>query len=236
MIVLSKLLLAHLLGDFILQKKSWVEEKEKKKHRSFKLFLHSVFHGVIALIFIGQFEFWTYALFIAVSHWLIDYMKIIFQKENTRTKWFIIDQLLHVLVIIIVALAWTGNLGNIELYWNDSYWIYITAIIFITIPSSIIIRILISEWNPNKAKEKYSSLVNAGKWIGILERLFVFYFVISDHWEAIGFLLAAKSVFRFGDLKEAHDIKLTEYILIGTLLSFGTAILTGVLLRLIMNN
>jgi len=43
----------------------------------------------------------------------------------------------------------------------------------------------------------------------------------------VGFLLTAKSVFRFGDLKESKDRKLTEYILIGTLLSFGIAIIVG---------
>jgi hypothetical protein len=48
-------------------------------------------------------------------------------------------------------------------------------------------------------------------------------------WEAIGFLIAAKSVFRFGDLKDSRNRKLTEYILIGTLLSFGIAIVTGIL-------
>ena len=61
--------------------------------------------------------------------------------------------------------------------------------------------------------------------------LFVFIFVITNHWEAIGFLLAAKSVFRFGDLSSSKDRKLTEYILIGTLLSFGIAIATGIFYR-----
>jgi len=40
-------------------------------------------------------------------------------------------------------------------------------------------------------------------------------------------LIAAKSVFRFGDLSRAKDRKLTEYILIGTFLSFGLAIAIG---------
>ena len=79
----------------------------------------------------------------------------------------------------------------------------------------------------NDGNEK--SLNQAGKYIGILERIFVFIFVITGKWEGIGFLLAAKSVFRFGDLKESKDRKLTEYILIGTLLSFGIAIATGML-------
>jgi len=55
--------------------------------------------------------------------------------------------------------------------------------------------------------------------------------MLTGHFEAIGFLLAAKSIFRFGDLKEAKDRKLTEYVLIGTLLSFGLALLTGLLVQ-----
>lgn len=79
-----------------------------------------------------------------------------------------------------------------------------------------------------------SGLKDAGKYIGMLERLFVFLFVLTNFWEGIGFLLAAKSIFRFGDLKDTNDVKLTEYILIGTLLSFGLAILIGkVCLKLI---
>ncbi|RTY96472.1 DUF3307 domain-containing protein, partial [Flavobacterium bomense] len=34
MIIFVKLLLAHLLGDFLLQPTSWVLDKESKKHRS----------------------------------------------------------------------------------------------------------------------------------------------------------------------------------------------------------
>ncbi|MDR7212530.1 Ni/Fe-hydrogenase subunit HybB-like protein [Flavobacterium piscis] len=52
----------------------------------------------------------------------------------------------------------------------------------------------------------------------------IFIFIITSFWEGVGFLLAAKSIFRFGDLKENKEIKLTEYILIGTLISFALAI------------
>jgi len=55
----------------------------------------------------------------------------------------------------------------------------------------------------------------------------VFIFITEGHWEAVGFLITAKSVFRFSDLKESKDRKLTEYILIGTLMSFGIAIITA---------
>lgn len=78
-------------------------------------------------------------------------------------------------------------------------------------------------WNL-KEDSKSESLPQAGKYIGMLERLFVFCFVVLGQWQGIGFLIAAKSVFRFSDLSRAKDRKLTEYILIGTLLSFGLAI------------
>jgi hypothetical protein len=83
------------------------------------------------------------------------------------------------------------------------------------------------QWEGNIEDTGVNSLKNAGKWIGMLERLFVFIFIIIKHWEAVGFLLTAKSVFRFGDLCKAKNMKLIAYVLIGTLLSFGIAILTG---------
>ena len=52
-------------------------------------------------------------------------------------------------------------------------------------------------------------------------------FIITNNWSGVGFLLAAKSIFRFGDLTKSDDRKLTEYILIGTLLSFTFSIITG---------
>jgi hypothetical protein len=89
-------------------------------------------------------------------------------------------------------------------------------------------KMVMSRWKLNE-DDQDDSLNDAGKYIGILERLFVFGFILMSQWGAIGFLLTAKSVFRFGDLSKAKDRKLTEYILIGTLLSFGIAILIGLL-------
>jgi hypothetical protein len=95
--------------------------------------------------------------------------------------------------------------------------------------------LLVSKWSKALNDSDEESLGNAGKYIGILERLFVLAFVLSGYWEGVGFLLAAKSVFRFGDLKESKDRKLTECILIGTLLSFGFALATGVVVLKLTN-
>tara|TARA_R110000737_G_scaffold122423_2_gene154362 strand:- start:658 stop:939 length:282 start_codon:yes stop_codon:yes gene_type:complete len=88
---------------------------------------------------------------------------------------------------------------------------------------------VILEGMSNQIETDHKSLPNAGKYIGIIERLFVLIFIVIGRWEVIGLLIAAKSVFRFNDLKERNNRKLTEYILIGTLVSFGLAILSGLL-------
>ena len=97
---------------------------------------------------------------------------------------------------------------------------------------SIAVKIFISKWTPDtESVDDTASLQSAGQYIGIVERILVFIFMLSNEWQAVGFLLAAKSVFRFGNLQEAKDRQLTEYILIGTLISFGVAVLTGMTYR-----
>ena len=108
------------------------------------------------------------------------------------------------------------------------------AALFLTTPASIFIKILLSSWTPVPETQnniQTESLSSAGKYIGILERLLVFTFIVVNHWEGVGFMVAAKSVFRFSDLAQAKQRKLTEYVLIGTLLSFGMAVLTGILIK-----
>jgi|SRR6218665_437789 len=227
-----KLLLAHLIGDFILQPNSWVSDKELKTYRSKFLYFHILLHGVLAFLVVGEIEFLPFALILTVLHGIIDFLKLNFQKPNTKRTWFLTDQLLHLVTLVVIAVLYTKP----EMGWDfftERFWVMLTAIIFLTKPTSIIIKNIISIWTPeNKSNKSDDSLQNAGNYIGIIERLFVFYFVVSGHFDAIGFLLAAKSIFRFGDLKEAKDRKLTEYVLIGTLLSFGFAIAAGLLVQL----
>lgn len=234
MILFIKLLLAHLLGDFIWQPNSWVADKEAKKHKSIYLYLHILLHGLLAAILAGEIRFIPYAILIAIAHGIIDLIKLNFQKTNTKRTWFILDQIAHILILTGVVLLYKGEPINF-LWFNNQFWILLTGILLITKPTSIFIKTIISIWNPeSQNSHNDNSLATAGNYIGILERLFVFCFILTGHFEAIGFLLAAKSIFRFGDLKEAKDRKLTEYVLIGTLISFGTAVITGLIVQALL--
>ena len=228
MMIFTKLLLVHLIGDFLLQPTRWVVHKEANKIKSKYLYLHILLHFVLTMILLWDINYWKLALIIAISHYAIDLGKLyatpLFQLKSIT---FFVDQFLHLAVLFLVA--YRGEwLEQITLFFQELDWPLVTAIVFITFPASIIMGKLLEAMG-DKIEIDHKSLPNAGKYIGIIERLFVFLFIILGRWEAIGLLIGAKSVFRFNDLKESNNRKLTEYILIGTLLSFGLAIITGII-------
>lgn len=235
MIIIVKLILAHILGDFLLQPNSWVKAKEEKKGLAWQLYVHVLIHGLLSLLLLFDLTNWKLALTIMFSHLIIDYVKLKFQKENLKITWFIIDQIVHLAVILILGLYWINKEKELlDLLLSDTFIILATAVLFLMQPTSIILSVLVKPWSDAITDEKEKSLKNAGKYIGILERLLILVFICTHHFESIGFLLATKSVFRFGDLKESKERKLTEYILIGTLLSFGIALLVGLLTQYLL--
>lgn len=234
MILLLKLVLAHLLGDFILQPDTWVQDKNLKKHKSSKLYLHVLIHGLATWLLVWDFSFWLAVIIIAVTHFIIDLIKINLQETQNQTLWFVADQCLHLAVIASIWYTWEHPPLDTYSLPADVILIVLTAAVFLTSPTSVIIKTSISQWTPDTIYTVATSLPEAGKYIGYLERLLVFTFILAGHWEAVGFLLAAKSVFRFGNLKESHDRKLTEYVLIGTLLSFAIAIAISLLTALLL--
>ncbi|SHI53358.1 Protein of unknown function [Mesonia phycicola] len=234
MIILLKLILAHLVGDFLLQPYSWVKEKENKKLASNKLYFHVGIHLLLNFLFLWNLKLWYVPLIIAVTHLGIDAWKLSFQNNKNRRLLFFLDQLFH--LIIIFGLYFLIERENIHFNLSPVFLCYLTGAIFLSTPASIMIKTLISIYKPNTEIEKDESLENAGKYIGILERLLVFVFIATQHWEGVGFLIAAKSIFRFSDLTQSKDRKLTEYILIGTLLSFGIAINVALLIGVLQHS
>jgi protein-S-isoprenylcysteine O-methyltransferase Ste14 len=237
MILFLKILLAHFLGDFTFQPHKWVKEKEKKKIKSLQLYLHIGVHLLLLFVILGfDIQKYAFGLFIIITtHYIFDALKLHFQKKKTKRILFFVDQVLHILILAVVANYYHPFTTSLKTLFNEKILLLLIAAVLLINVSSIIIKIIITQWNPENKKEHDDSLAKAGRYIGVLERLFVFTFVITNHWEGVGFLLAAKSVFRFGDLTSSKDRKLTEYILIGTLLSFGIAIFIGALYLYILN-
>jgi len=231
MILLIKLILSHLIADFILQPESWVKDKTEKKAKSFKLYLHILIHIIVMMMLLWDLSKIPLILSIAGIHLVIDLTKLYLQNSKNRRFLFFLDQFLHILTLLIAYTIVSNTAFSIADILTQNNILLLTCFLFLTKPASIIMKTIFSKWNIDDLTKDNQSLEDAGKYIGVLERLLVFIFIISDHWEAVGFLITAKSVFRFGDLKESKHRKLTEYILIGTLISFGIAIIVGILYK-----
>lgn len=232
--IFIKLILAHLLGDFVLQPNSWVADKENRKLKSKYLYFHVLIHTVLSFIFLWDLKLWWVAFLVGISHFIIDAAKLSFQTLKNKKIWFFADQALH--ISVLAGFSFYFNEFNFEFIQNHNFLKIVMAALFLTSPASVFIKTLLSSWTPvadTQNNIQTESLSSAGKYIGILERLLVFTFIVVNHWEGVGFMVAAKSVFRFSDLAQAKQRKLTEYVLIGTLLSFGMAVLTGILINII---
>lgn len=164
---------------------------------------------------------------IAVSHFIIDLLKLNLNEKLNQRSLFVLDQIAHLAVIFGVVYCYEPFHVELSSIYSSQSLALVFALINVTFVSAIIMKQIMGKWNLAEIDNNNDSLEEAGKYIGILERLFVFVFIVLGKWSAIGLLIAAKSVFRFGDLSNAKNRKLTEYVLIGTLLSFGLAMIIG---------
>ncbi len=229
-----KLLLVHLLGDFVFQPTSWVTDKKKHKNRSPYLYMHLAVHAVLlAIVLQLDTQYWLGALCILISHYLVDWAKLELQGKWKEGYLFFADQAVHIAVLLTVALLYTNPEFDHLVFYSSTNLLLLCAVIIVTYAGSVSMRVIMDYWKV-KDDEAADSLTRAGKYIGMIERLLVFLFVILNQWSAIGFLIAAKSILRFSDLSKAKDRKLTEYIIIGTLLSIAIAIITGLLYKYVL--
>ena len=103
MILFIKLLVAHFIGDFLLQSKKTIEDKQQKKLKSKQLYYHIIIHGILALSITMTTTYWIGICMIVASHFIIDAWKLYNQYDSNKRLVFIIDQLMHILVIVTIA-------------------------------------------------------------------------------------------------------------------------------------
>jgi hypothetical protein len=133
---------------------------------------------------------------------------------------------------MLVVWLYQGMYGVHFLFQVSAYHVgIVTGIIFCAKPSNILIRYLFDlysiqiPYNEHEVPEQ--GIPKAGRLIGIIERVLTFSLIVIGQFQAAGLIITAKSILRF------NTIKKNEYVLVGTLLSFGIAIFCGLLIRLI---
>jgi hypothetical protein len=239
------MVIAHILGDFYLQCDKWVDDKKTSGWRSKKLYCHSALVAVLTYVFSG---IWIALWIIPViffSHALIDLLKLYLDERIEKCPLtYILDQGLHLAVLVITAYLAGIIYGPYstflipEFLSNPALLLVIIAYLLIITPSGFFIRDILSPYREivrrkeeedkklsgeqNSAADS-NNLDNAGKLIGYLERILVLTFVLIGQYAAIGFLITAKSIFRFRE----DRTYLVEYYLLGTFLSIAVVLLIG---------
>lgn len=214
------LLLAHLVADFGLQTSASCKSKAENHWRSVHQYLHT---GIVfALSWLVSFDlrFWWGALIIGILHLSIDVWKS-YQKEDV--VWFSLDQLLHLLVLSGVAMIWSAMYEWHVPFGLEARWVAAAiAILICWKPANIFIKLVLKHFSVNMPQEKDGGF-NAGALIGTIERWLILIFVCLQRYDALGLLIAAKSIIRFGD----SQTNKSEYVLAGTLLSIFIAVIAG---------
>jgi hypothetical protein len=236
--LLIRLLVGHFAADFLLQSKGMADKKERKAWKSGMLYLHSALYAAILFLAAGRWGCWPWlVLLLFVSHVLVDGWKA---ERKNRTLAFVCDQLAHLAVLILIfgmLTRWAnGTLGRsfVQAWNSPRLLIVFLGYLIILRPTGMLMSVLTGPFRKQLAEEESRGLGLAGFWIGCLERAFLLTFVLLGHLSGIALLLGLKSLFRFGEIKDPANRRETEYILIGTLLSFGFALTVGLSVKALL--
>jgi hypothetical protein len=235
------LVAAHALGDFCLQTRRDVENKK----RWGTLLRHSLLHAGLAYVLAGAWTNPVLPLGVLLSHAAIDAIKA--RIENSGARAFLLDQAAHFAALVAIAL-WCAR-DQARVFWLDLFGErYLEALIFLsgailTIYAGgyligVAVKPYLTELEATTDEEengtKSRGFATGGQTIGRLERALILLFVLTSNSAGVGFLIAAKSIFRFGELKDpAHRME-AEYIIIGTLMSFGWGMLLAYVTRVLL--
>lgn len=216
---LAALLFAHVLADFVFQTGHMV----RTKHRPRTMALHGLIVLGTAVVATGSLH--PVLLALAVAHVGIDLIKT---HGPWRGLWpFLADQAAH-LATLLLAAALVPGLFSAGLWAAASplpalMWL-VAALLLATRVGGFAIGLYMDPWAAELLRKPghRQGLLNGGQAIGHLERGLIFLLVMAGQPGGIGFLIAAKSVLRFGTVGD--DRAISEYVIIGTLASFGWAI------------
>lgn len=221
------LYLSHLIADYVFQTAKSCKDKAENRWRGIHLYIHSFIVAVLAWLASFDLSFWWCALAIGISHFFVDLWKS-YRKEGI--EWYALDQLFHALVLAVVAYLWYGAKGwTMPSFLSLRMLVIAIAVLVCWRPANFFIKLMLKHFEVNIPDEKDSAHINAGALIGIMERWLILIFVSLGRFEALGLLVAAKSIIRFSEGQTDR----TEYVLAGTLMSILIAVLCGLCIRIV---
>ncbi len=219
------LLAAHIYGDFLLQTGAIAAGKR----RFGWLLLHCVIHGALVYLLLQQWLAWQLPLTIAVVHGIIDAVKARSPRSAATFAW---DQVAHVVSILLLAACalsqgWVASFTGLGWRWIVGFAGFCVTVKGVGFFVGEVADRMFAE-NAVLQQMRLEGLKDGGRRIGQLERAIIFVLILAGQPTGIGFLIGAKSILRF---EEAKKQPFAEYVLIGTLWSFGLAMVLAWLTR-----
>ena len=232
--------LAHLLTDFVFQTGRLVSKKHSGEWRGYLVHGATHYIALLAIVaiadphrFLTQY-FQVIAVSLSLVHLVVDWAKLSVTKSRLMQEnalAFVLDQITHLATVIgAVLLLVRPPLQMFAFYWmrirtvQETILLVLVVYVFVIFGGGYFIRVLIGPlWreDPGQETKQHAEVINAGLYIGWLERFLVLTALFLQSPATVGFILAAKSIARYPELK---SVRFAEYFLIGTLLSMSIAI------------
>ena len=177
-----------------------------------------------------------------LAHLAADFLFQTDQMVNGK-KWFSKPMLLHILLVfsltaLLSAGLWQEIVNAAQMpFLNFRISLLLLAYGFVIWPLGYLIKFALPKItsptsNTVPTTGQREDIERGGRIIGQFERIIILTFVLLGQYEAIGFLITGKSIIRFAQ----HNENLrSEYVLVGTMISFGLSIITGELLRWLLH-
>lgn len=242
------LLTSHLLVDFLLwprpgrMRSAWTD-----------VLGHAVLYASAGYLLLGRWQLWWALVLLLIYDALLRIPWRLQWADSSYSRWipFAVNQVVHLLGLAglagIIADVPTAQASSTWLAsWGQTYLDVLAvvggAVAAIWGGAEVIgysVQPFVDELQSARAEAKPPQtplglgrgFEVGGKRIGQLERALIYLFILVGEPTAIGFLIAAKSIFRIGELREGANRMEAEYILIGTLMSFLFGLVVAYLTR-----
>jgi len=208
---------AHVMADYVLQNGWMVAHKRNPG----VLLAHAAIVLALSMAAIGRVDA-PALLILAGAHLAIDAIKTYLLPDTPGS--YLADQGAHLASLVAVTLYAPG-------LWASGPWFSLPAILphAMALTGGFLLATRAGAFGVAKLMQAQSfsaadaeGLPKGGRMIGLLERGLIFVLLLAGQAAGIGFLIAAKSILRFGSVNENRAA--SEYVIIGTLASFGWAI------------
>lgn len=223
------LLAAHVLADFVFQTERGVEEKKQV----WVLGAHCLVVAILSYVLSGLWSAWPILVVVFFTHFGMDLIKRHHLSPTLHS--FIIDHVVHLAVIgaLTVTVPYMTE-STSSAFWYDAVSVHfyrwllgLAGFTVATYAGAVLVGLAVKPF-----QRQTECAAGLGGTRGSSDGRSSLLEGFPQGGKTIGFLIAAKSILRFGEVGRGAPRKDIEYIVMGTLMSLFVAVVVFYLTRL----